>query len=415
MSDTSFVLPQYGSRCFADLPGAVLSWLTGTTNNPTLSKEITSPLADRYDQVVLLYLDGFGWRFVESFLKRSPLLQRIGAEGILTPITSQFPSTTAAHVTAIHTGLPVGQSGVFEWQYYEPTLDAVIASLLFSFAGDKQRDTLKTIGVDAAQLYPKQTLYNELKRHGVRSTVLQHRAYTPSTYSNIVLKGAKVIPYATLPEALVLLRRLLSKQTGPAYHVLYFDNVDDICHRHGPGSVYAEAETDALLTLLDRFLFQALEPTVHRTLFVLTSDHGQVEVSPKTAVYLNQDRRFEGFDRFLRKNAQGKLLAPAGSPRDFFLYVQEEYLEEALTFFSDRLEGTAVVRRVSDLISEGYFGPLPCSDVFLSRVGNLVILPYAGESVWWYEKDRFQQRFFGHHGGLTAQEIVIPLMLYPVE
>lgn len=413
MSDPSFVLPQYGSRCFADLPGAVLSWLTGA-NASTLSTDITSPLADRYDQVVLLFLDGCGWRFVEPFLKRSPLLQRINADGLLTPITAQFPSTTAAHVTAIHTGLPVGQSGVFEWQYYEPTLDAVIASLLFSFAGDKQRDTLKTIGVNPAQLYPKQTLYNELKRRGVRSTVLQHRGYTPSTYSNIVLKGAKVIPYATLPEALVLLRGLLKKHTGPAYHVLYFDNVDDICHRHGPGSVYAEAETDALLTLLERFLFQALEPTLRRTLFVLTADHGQVDVSPKTTVYLNQDRRFEGFERLLRKNGQGKLLAPAGSPRDFFLYVNEEHLEEALTFFSDRLEGTAVVRRVSDLISEGYFGPLPCSDVFLSRVGNLVILPYAGESVWWYEKDRFQQRFFGHHGGLTAQEMVIPLMLYPV-
>ena len=414
MSDSPFVVPRYGSRCFADLPGAVLSWLTGAGPS-TLSEEITNPLADRYDQVVLLYLDGFGWRFVEQLLKRSPLLQRISADGILTPITSQFPSTTAAHVTAIHTGLPVGQSGVFEWQYYEPTLDAVIASLLFSFAGDKQRDTLKTTGVDPAQLYPKQTLYNELKRHGVRSTVLQHRAYTPSTYSNIVLKGAKVIPYATLPEALVLLRRLLSRPTGPAYHVLYFDNVDDICHRHGPGSVYADAETDALLTLLERFLFQALEPTLRRTLFVLTSDHGQVDVSPKTTVYLNRDRRFEGFERFLRKNGQGKLLAPAGSPRDFFLYVNEEHLEEAFTFFSDRLEGTAVVRRVSDLIAEGYFGPLPCSDAFLSRVGNLVILPYAGKSVWWYEKDRFQQRFFGHHGGLTDQEMTIPLMLYPVD
>ena len=65
------------------------------------------------------------------------------------------------------------------------------------------------------------------------------------------------------------------------------------------------------------------------------------------------------------------------------------------------------------MIDQGYFGPSSMSDTFLSRVGNLVILPFAGESVWWYEKDRFEQKYRGHHGGLTRDEMEIPLMLYP--
>jgi hypothetical protein len=47
----------------------------------------------------------------------------------------------------------------------------------------------------------------------------------------------------------------------------------------------------------------------------------------------------------------------------------------------------------------------------LSRLGNLVILPYEQESVWWYEKG-FEQKHYGHHGGLTPQEAEIPLLLY---
>jgi hypothetical protein len=47
----------------------------------------------------------------------------------------------------------------------------------------------------------------------------------------------------------------------------------------------------------------------------------------------------------------------------------------------------------------------------MARVGNLVILPYRGEAVWWYEKDRFEQKFRGHHGGLTPQEMEIPLLM----
>ncbi len=44
-------------------------------------------------------------------------------------------------------------------------------------------------------------------------------------------------------------------------------------------------------------------------------------------------------------------------------------------------------------------------------MGNLVILAYKGESVWWYQKNRFEQKFYGHHGGLTKEEMEIPLIL----
>lgn len=412
MPSSSFIVPQYGGRCFADLPQTILSWFTGAVS-PALSPDIVRGLPDRYDNIVFLYLDAFGWRYMDRHLKRSPLLQRIQSEGVITPITAQFPSTTAAHVTSIHTGLPVSQSGVYEWQYYEPQLDAMIASLLFSFAGDKQRDTLKPTGIDPAKLYPPHTIYQELHRRGIRSTVLQHREYTPSTYSSVVFKGARYVPYATLPEALTILSRLLAARPGPAYYFMYFDRLDHIGHLYGPETPYMDAELDILLMALDHVLFRTLAQQTRRSLVILTSDHGHVDVHPKKTVYLNRDGRFEGYERFFRKNRQDKMLVPAGSPRDFFLYIVEDRVDEALSFFADRLVGMAEVRLVSELIDQGYFGPAPMSEAFLSRVGNLVILPYPGESVWWYEKDRFEQKFLGHHGGLTRQEMEVPLMLYP--
>ena len=33
------------------------------------------------------------------------------------------------------------------------------------------------------------------------------------------------------------------------------------------------------------------------------------------------------------------------------------------------------------------------------------MLPYAGESVFWYEAGRFEQRFRGAHGGLSPEEM----------
>ena len=47
----------------------------------------------------------------------------------------------------------------------------------------------------------------------------------------------------------------------------------------------------------------------------------------------------------------------------------------------------------------------------MSRVGNLVILPHAHETVWWYEAGRFEQKFYGSHGGLSREEMETLLLI----
>jgi hypothetical protein len=141
-----------------------------------------------------------------------------------------------------------------------------------------------------------------------------------------------------------------------------------------------------------------------RILFLMTADHGQVEINPETTIYLNTSAQFAGVERFLKTNRNGELLVPAGSARDMFLYIKDDLLEEAQSFLAARLEGKADVVKVESLIEDGYFGS-EISSRFRERVGNLVILPYAHESVWWYEKNKFEQLFYGHHGGLTPQEM----------
>jgi len=407
----SFLKPAYPSRCFSGLPATIQYLLTGT-GKPGLSRELFNGRLGPYDTVILFFIDAFGWRFVEKYGGDYAFLKHFAKEGVVSKLTAQFPSTTAAHVTTIHTGLPVGQSGVYEWQYYEPQLDAVITPLLFSFAGTKERDTLKPHKVDPKTLYPAQTLYQELGQRGVTSYVFQHREYTPSTYSDIVFQGATTVPYKTLPEALVNLGHLLAQRQPPAYFFLYYDRIDAICHDYGPDSPQAEAEIDACLTSLDRLFYKPTLRRLKNTLFILTADHGQIEISPHTTHYLNRRPEFAGLERFLRTDRQGHPLVPAGSPRDVFLYVKEDRLDEARRFLAGPLAGRAEVYPTQTLVEKGFFGPAPLSPEFMSRVGNLVILPHEYESVWWYEKGKFEQRFYGHHGGLTRQEMEIPFLLY---
>lgn len=404
----AFVKPTYDGRCFPAVPASIAGLLG---RGPiALAPEALAGLPDRYRAVVLILADGFGWRFFERYADY-PALRRFTDHGTATKITAQFPSTTAAHITSLHFGGEVGQHGLYEWQYYEPQLDALVVPLLFSWAGTKQRDQLKAANVDPARLYPPRTLYHDLAAAGIRSTIFSHREYTPSTYSAAAYRGAAgVTGCLTLSEALVNLRTAVDQAAAPAYFAFYYDRLDAIAHEYGPNSPQLDAEFDAFLTVLERQLLARLGGRGD-VLALLLADHGEVETDPAATVYLNTNPAFAGIERFLKRNRRGELLVAAGSPRDFFLYVHDEMLDEARAFLARRLAGRADVVRTSDLVAAGYFGSRPPSAAFLARAGNLVILPYRGETVWWYEKERFEQQFYGHHGGLTPQEMEIPLLL----
>ena len=391
--ETNFVKPRYDSGGFASLPQRVVALLTAP---------------QKYDAVVLFLIDGFGWRFFEKF-QDAPFLKNVTRLGQVEKLTAQFPSTTAAHLTTLHTGKPVGEHGVYEWIYYEPTLDALIAPLLFSFAGTSQRDTLKTVGAKPKRLFPTTTLYQLLRKQGVTSTIFQHREYTPSSYGEVVFSGAGCLGYKSLPEALVNLATALAKSTSSAYYVLYNEKIDAISHEYGPDSPQTSAEIQVFLMTMQSIFLKALSGSRKKLLFLLTADHGQSETDPRTTVYLNRETRFTGLEQFLRRDRQGELLVPSGSARDFFLYIKDGLVDETQTFLAARLEDRAEVRKVAELISEGYFGP-QLSPRFRARLGELVILPYRYESVWWYEKNKYEQKYHGHHGGLTPQEMEIPLL-----
>jgi predicted AlkP superfamily pyrophosphatase or phosphodiesterase len=409
-----FVRPLYDTYCFANIPKTTTYLLTGD-GEIALPPDVFGNLPRRYDKVILFFVDAFGWRFFERYADKYPFLRTILRNGMVSKLTSQFPSTTAAHTTCINTGLSAGQSGIYEWHYYEPLVDDIITPLMFSYARDKERDTLKRSFVPAAQFYPRQTVYQSLKDKGVVSYIFLHSNYAHSTFSEAICRGGIVVPFKSLATALESLTEMVLKQKAPPYYYyLYFDRIDAMGHAHGPNSPQFEQEVAAFLTVMEKLFYQILHGKAGNTLFLMTADHGMSEVNPQTTFYLNKEAR--AIEQYLKTNRQGKLLVPAGSARDMFLYVYEERIDEAVAYLQQVLQGRAEVYKVANLIAQHFFSAITqqLSQTFLDRVGNVVILPYRGESVWWYEEGVFEMRFRGHHGGLTPEEMEIPLLALPL-
>ncbi|MEB3232649.1 MAG: nucleotide pyrophosphatase/phosphodiesterase family protein [Leptolyngbyaceae bacterium] len=393
--------PLYDSYCFSQIPGAIAHCLTGQ-GSLGLPDSVLTDLPRRYEKVVLLFIDGLGWRFFDQYVDAFPFLRRFLQQGVVSKLTSQFPSTTAVHATTIHTGLSVGQSGIVEWHYYEPKLGRVIAPLPFSYAGDHERETLMQAGIDPATIFPGRTLYHQLE--AVAAYCFQHQTYAHSSFSTTVCDGATIVPYRTLPEAIATLLQLLA-QPGKGYYLLYIDSVDGVSHRYGPRSAQLEAEIQGVCLLLETLLYQGMAQFPD-TLLLVTADHGHLEVSPENTIYLTE--RCPKLAQWIERDCQGELRVPCGGPRDFFLHVRTETLDEAETYLTEKLGDFATVYRSQWLVEQGYFGPV--ADQLRDRLSPLILLPHKHVMVDWQPPKDSKKPYFGHHGGLTAEELEIPLL-----
>ena len=382
------VVPRYDGGGFAALPPTVARLLGAGDGGVTLDG-----LPARAQHVVLVLLDAFGWRFFSRHGDH-PLLRRFDA---VVPLTTQFPSTTTAHVTTLHTGVALGQHGLYEWNIYEPSLDALITPLLFCRAGDGARDTLLRAGVDPGFLRPPEpTLYERLAQGGVVSHVFAPATFAPSTYDSVLARAAEIHPIATLSAGLTDLAATLHAAPGPSYAYVYWDEVDSTGHEYGPSSPQFAAAAERCLDALDAGLRALPEGTV----VLLAADHGQVDVDPATTVYVNE--AWPQIAGLLARGRDGRPLAPAGSARDLFLHSRPEAIDELIAGLARLLGDRATVHRVADLVAAGWLGTVGAR--LRARLADVCVLPAPGETVWWRERHRFDMRFRGHHGGLSEDE-----------
>jgi predicted AlkP superfamily pyrophosphatase or phosphodiesterase len=235
------------------------------------------------------------------------------------------------------------------------------------------------------------------------SQAVQHEAIADTTFSRATLRGAAVRPFRTVDGWVAE-----AAAAGPGYTVVYVDDVDAAGHEHGPGSDEHAAAAAGVLDGLTR-LAERLSPG-GETLLLITADHGQVRVDPATTVYLNE--RLPELTPHLRGGGDGRPLAPAGSARDLFLHVLPGHDDDVEWLLEDLLGETAEVRLTRELVEDGVFGSV--GQRLRERIGEVVVLPAPGESVWWREPGRFDMRFRGHHGGLSPDEMLIPLAALPL-
>jgi hypothetical protein len=346
-----------------------------------------------HPRVVLVYFDAFGWRFLERHADH-----RLFTTAEVERWSSCFPSTTTVHSTTIHSGLPLGEHGLYEWNVLEPRLNRLVTPLWFAFAGDDRPGTLFDAGLTAHDLFPDQTIYRSLLP--VPSHVAMPSGIARSETSKLLLRPATIHPFDDNAGGLARLCAAVEAEER-AYGTIYFGDADALMHMVGPDAPEVAELMEATLSAI------AAAPWPEDTLVLLTADHGMDGISPERTTYVNVV--WPELAQHLEVGADGKPLAPAGSCRDLFLHVVPERLDEVEARLAQLLSRVAEVRKVEALLDEGLFG-VNVTEALTSRLANLVVLPAPGEAAYWLEPGRFEQHFLGQHGGLTANEVEIPFV-----
>lgn len=403
-----FIYPAYGDYCLSNVPPALVSLLGIRLNRPRLPSQLYKGVAKKNTKKVILFLiDGFGYHQWLKYYKEHQFLKTFTKRGIVSPITTSFPATTPVGLATVSTGLTPQEHCVPEWIAYYKELDRLILTIMFSEL-DGEPDNLLKKKVSPRIIFKGHTIYQQLKKKGVRSISFTRDSLAQSVWAQTLYKGSTISGYTDLADLMVKLRRTMETR-GRAYVYVYIPMVDAAAHQYGPYTDEHKAQMTALFSLLQKEFVEKLDKrSARETIVVITADHGQVRTDPKRTIYLN---KYKKVTKNFQRNKKRKPIFPAGQPRDVFLYIKPNKLEETYSLLSRKLKGKATVIKTEDAVKEGLFGIGKPRKEFLERIGNLMILPHKNQTVWYKHTRKKNFNLLGHHGGLTPEEMLIPFAI----
>lgn len=340
--------------------------------------------------LVLLVIDGLGESLLQTAGQQTQLLaHRAGT------LTSVFPPTTAAAVTALLTGLAPAQHGLTGWHMYFAEAGSVLAVLPMTRRVVRPHEREWPPVPQPRRLFDHRGIFGALGR---ASHVVSPADIAESAFNRFHTRGAKSHVYAERDALFQCIVEIARTGKRRQYIYAYYDGLDELSHRHG---AYGEAAV-AELREIDKGFARLLEGLDGSdTTLLVTADHGFIDSPEERTI-----------DLAAHPELAAMLAEPlCGEPRVAYCYVRpgfqrafEDYVEQVLG------EATRCVRSDA-LIGAGWFGPGEPHPRLAGRVGTHTLVMRDNWSIrdWLPGERRYRQ--IGVHGGLSRREMQVPLIV----
>lgn len=403
-TNQGFIYPDYRKNCISNIPATILNLLQAQKTQGPLTSRLQID-QNGINKVVLLVVDGFGFNQFLKHQKQNRFLNSLINEGEVFPLTSVYPSQTTNALTTLNTGLTPQEHGLFEYFIYLKEV-GIVNSLRFERIGGKTKSKLVEQGYNPKLMYSGENIQQKLVKQGISAFTHMNQSNAVNACTKLVFEGSTIVPAYKNSDNIVKLRKQIEQTDGSAYFFVHLETLDTISHEYGPESEEYAAELQAISYLIQKELVEKISTqTAKETLLLMTADHGGIQVDLQRAVYL-------GLNSAPLANAQTgldhKRILPTGSPRDVFLHIKEPKLKETKEALTAEIGDKAQILETRQAAESGFFGLGKTSESFLERTGNLLIVPYGRETVWFEHRSGRRINLLGQHGGLHPDEMLVP-------
>ncbi|HTR68817.1 MAG TPA: alkaline phosphatase family protein [Mycobacteriales bacterium] len=376
---TGPIAPRYGESTLADVMPSVLAALeVGTDNRLGLAPT---------QRAVVMLIDGMGLVGLRTHASAAPYLSSLTCA----ELTAGFPSTTVTSLASLSTGVPAGQHALTGYTSYVEEVDAAVNWLAWKAVGtsDDLRDRLVPEVVQ-----PEPTAWERAADAGVSVAIVSGRQFEGSGLTRAVFRGAGFAGTITPGDEAAVAAELVDRGHRSLVYA-YASELDLIGHVRGPDSDAWAAQ----LTLIDRQVEALAARLPAGTTLVVTADHGMATMVAEETV----DADAEGSP--LRVGVR----AIAGEPRMRHVHAQPGAARDVLETWRSVLGERAWVLTGDEAVQAGLFGPV-VTPLARQRIGDVLAIARGGLGVVQRRRESLTSNLIGHHGALTDEELLVPLL-----
>ena len=349
-------------------------------------------LNSKRKKTLLVIIDAFGYSILKEVLKDKEV-KNILKKFKIEKISSVFPTTTTAALTSIFSGEAPGKHGLYEWEMYSDKIKMEFKPLKFEAVDEKKQKKFEKIATK--KLIKHKNFMKELSKKKIKVYQILPKEIINSNFN---FRGGIKIPYRNLVEAIVKTKHAIINEQRKSFFYLYFPQYDESEHTNGPYQEESIKVVREIIKLLNEEIFGIKGLGV-----IISADHGCTKI--KKEIKLENKKWFWKDVWKNLKPCCGRKILPVGSPRDIFLHVKENKVNNVIETLKKKIGKYAEIYKTDYLIKEGLFGE-KVSRQFKKDIGNVTILPKEGIIITFYRDARFK----GFHGGLSKEEIFVPLV-----
>ncbi|MBE5746485.1 MAG: alkaline phosphatase family protein [Clostridiales bacterium] len=366
--EKKFIKPNY-KNCNLNISSTLAEFLGAENKNATL-EVLKNELKKDYKNVVFICFDGMGIYPLTQNLREEDFLRK----HIIQTLVSTFPSTTTNATTSLMTNTLPLEHGWFGWTINFPDMNKNIAIYLGQDGWTGENVEIKNSPLESINCY-----FDNTKTDYNINTIFPSYVKVKHEERNNV--------YYSQSEFFDTLKEICNRE-GKQFIYAYNDEPDHTMHDFG----VKNSTSKNLIKTLSKNMEKLVENTKD-TLFIITSDHGHIDV--EDYIYIYQDKEIMDLLE----------IYPYLEPRATAYKVIKGKEKEFEEVFNKKYGKDFVLYKSEDLIKQGYFGDFGNKGFLLGDY--ISIGKYTNKCLI---LSPISSILKGHHTSLT-DEMEVPLIL----